>query len=286
MSFKTWTTTQIYNLRNLGIHDWIMVLATVVIAIATGRYTHYASKQLDAINGQLDIMAVTTLQNAKMVTQAVVQADAARRSANAAIRAAQATRDSVVESQKSRISSETQSKAALDSSIQAFRNDQRAWVNIVDFKITNEPDMGKPTDFEFSTYNSGKTPATEIMAKVISGFTERQPPSPDWKDAVFATVHKFMLFPNTGSKDVPSTIPAANITPDIASAYTSLRTRLYAIVRIEYDDAFGCRHWTQVCDMHKMGSALNSFEQCAEYNTIDPLTEDCQSKGGMHRRHP
>jgi hypothetical protein len=54
--FGRWFEKVHNRLKRVGFHDWVMLAATVVIAISTTLYTVYARGQLDAMQGQLKEM--------------------------------------------------------------------------------------------------------------------------------------------------------------------------------------------------------------------------------------
>ncbi len=137
-------------------------LATVVIAVSTIFYTIYARKQWQEIKaGSADTHA--------LAEAAKTQAEKMKSMSDAAEKIRQAAEDMVAQdrriadnAQKALDASNKQSKASLDASVAASRNDQRAWVGASDPTISGlELDAFPKAQITWT--NSGKTFAKHVL---------------------------------------------------------------------------------------------------------------------------
>lgn len=135
--------------------------------------------------------------------------------------------------------SAAQSKAALDASIEASRNDQRPWITITAGDATGIIDSG-PKRITFRVSNAGKSPArhTRAIRKLFTGATNMKIPKE--------------LFPreaDTPAPEVPTTIPPGGqaifymdfsaTSPEEIKSVSAGTRGLYLIGEIKYDDAYG-----------------------------------------------
>src|ERR1017187_7565784 len=126
---ESWIELHLRKLREVGFHDWLMLLATVAIAASTITYTHYASGQLGAMRGQLAEMKSSSSDTHDLAVSAQGQAQAAKtlaQSANAqAIAATQTATDTHELALAAKNSAETGARQLSD-----FENSERAILQV------------------------------------------------------------------------------------------------------------------------------------------------------------
>ena len=123
---------------------------------------------------QVHLMRVTSADSAAQVerlTKATNDAiEASTKSSSEALNKALADNRTAVDKaiSQAKASSDTsamQAKQVLDSTVEAMRNDQRAWLSIIGIHIPKEPEAGASLVVNFSVVNSGKTPALKVLIK-------------------------------------------------------------------------------------------------------------------------
>ncbi|OFW42399.1 MAG: hypothetical protein A3J28_14660 [Acidobacteria bacterium RIFCSPLOWO2_12_FULL_60_22] len=239
---------------------WIQAGCGIAIVIITGFYTHYASQQVekmkdavkisgDAVQIAKDTFKTGNESAANTLTEMKAQSKAMQDAASAAQSQAEA------------------SKRALDASIEASRNDQRAWVGIRNVIKPTPAQLADEGTFEFgvNVYNVGKSPAFGLKMQLGSG-------------DVLSGV-KFEPFYNLITHTEPES--AAIIPPDgyvvMSIALPMDRQRIerlknrirvfYLFGRMEYQDTAKRVHHTTFCLW--LRPDLASFAVCETYNTAD-----------------
>jgi hypothetical protein len=167
--------------------------------------------------------------------------------------------------------SESQSKKSLQSSIDFFRTDQRAWVSpssvVVD---APKPDI-TGTVFTVSYKNTGKTPAINVVAR-LGGFPNLyQIPEYDERPSS-ETTPADVLAPMAFDHIKTSHAPVSEI--EIKRIRDGL-TNLYLFGTVWYDGVFGAHHWSQYC--YSVTKTLE-FEPCPSHNA-------CDGCGPMQKSH-
>jgi hypothetical protein len=162
----------------------------------------------------------------------------------------------------------TQSQRALDASIEASRNDQRAWLAIVDMHIVKEPVVGEKFRVTYAVANTGKTPATDSTTKNQLFFEYTEPLRPDWM--AIPGAGQAVLFPSTTSRNIPFELDAPRITQGVVEAYTKTLTKVFLRTRADYRDVFGKAHWSEVCFTHLFGDPADQWLACPIAGYIDP----------------
>lgn len=207
----------------------------------------------------------------------MLSADAAQRSAKAAKSAAETASSSLKQSEidsaaqdvrnrEAIAASSAQSKAALDASIAASRNDQRAWLAIVNVHLTTEPSAGTELNVIYEITNTGKTPAINVVGKSGVYLQPTEPASPDWS-TITDGINRAVVFPNSTSANMRA--PLRGITQPSINEYTAHRSNLYVRIRFDYTDVFRKPHWLEVCMMHIFGEPLDRFQFCVAGGDID-----------------
>jgi hypothetical protein len=236
---------------------WLEFAALIVLVW----YTWYAGKQSGTMNNTL----------AEIRKQTCI----AKQGADAATTAAKAAQDGISESRNNRVASETQSKAALDASIESSRTDQRPWVSIVRWKLSEDPSSGKDFAIIIGPINTGKTPALSLtMISQLSIWPEE--PSPTDLEAVVVKAGKTpnsigMLPPSVGAiiLDFHYATDPWRLDASQVEAYRARTQRIYLETLVKYTDAFGWRHRTRVCAYHSYGMPLDELSLCRQGNSMD-----------------
>ncbi len=145
--------------------------------------------------------------------------------------------------------SNRQSKAALDTSIENARLDQRAWVTVEGFKATT---FGVGQQFLVPRVfkNNGRTPAVHV--RVRTALLPVKPNTPEDWSVVYKAPPKTteVLGPQeeldstmTGTKDSPQGLSDTGF-QDIKEG----RTIVFDYGVLVYCDVFGHQHWTKFCN--------------------------------------
>ena len=168
-----------------------------------------------------------------------------------------------------------QSKESLDASVAASRNDLRAWLAMSDIHLAKEPAVGEDLVIVLDIFNSGRTPAINASLRYHSPINFTEPPANyDWTSIVPRPTN--MIFPGGRLRDERLVIEGTKMTQAVVDTYRAGRTTISVQIRIEYDDVFGCRHWTQTCDTHAFGDS--QFSQCENGGGIGVDIGPCQKK--------
>ena len=153
------------------------------------------------------------------------------------------------------------SKAALDASIKASHNDQRAWLGAWKFSMLSDAEVGKEFLSQYEVENSGKTAALNVVANSATFFDTGDNRSIDW--SLIKKTHRGILWPSMSIGPVIAGKGSGQFTtPGVVGGYREHITKAYVIIRITYDDVFGCSHWTEVCTVHSYGESAIPFELC------------------------
>jgi hypothetical protein len=228
------------DLKDPGVSNRTIALATVIIAIATGftwREVHSGSAQTDKL-----VTAATTIQ-------------AALGTANK-------------NNQTALAQTLTQSKTALDASIANSQLDQRAWLGFGEMQAPFE--VGKQFLVHFSFMNNGKTPALNVSAKHEVRFIKvGESLQFTYKD-VSGEPSRTIILPNAGMKADFIANGGQITSPPMVEAIRANQMRIFLYGKATYDDVFGGHHWVTFCD----GFDSRGWGACPEYNE----TGDTQSK--------
>lgn len=150
--------------------------------------------------------------------------------------------------QKAMDASNRQNKAALDATIATSQLDERAWVGIGNFRIT-QFEKGKSLKVDIEIFNSGKTPA--LQTEQVSGFgyelgfPVRIPPSA-WFNGSTKPFIPFEAIPPQGRYSIHSEIPEETI----SQLYDPVKSRdrtIYVFGEIRYKNISGASGDTEYC---------------------------------------
>jgi hypothetical protein len=210
------------------------------------------------------------------------QGTLSQKAANAARDAVEVARGTLQETQRSnsrqarlteasRLSSEVQSHAALQSSIDNFRLDQRAWLGVSDYTYS----LGESGTIGSTgiVLNTGKSPASNIHCR-ITGMTKEKDYVLRDSDLVYPpelpTVTQGTLFPN---QHFPLTAGGPPMDPSSQKAWSdnvaSGELMQYFFGEVRYKDSFGVWHWTYFCT--KYVPSTKSGTPCPIYNDTDQI---------------
>jgi hypothetical protein len=142
---------------------------------------------------------------------------------------------------------------------EAFRQEQRAWVGVVDGE-TIDFAATRPWFVKLTFLNSGRTPARNVRVSRLYRTTTAPilgPPVADIKDLEFRPAHsiapqsKFVQFIGGSMSDTRAEPGySSHATQELIDRYDAIKSRrlfLYYYGIVKYDDIFG-RHWeTQYC---------------------------------------
>jgi len=246
--------------------------------------------QWSAMNGQLKEMQGGSRDTHTLAQAADIQAKKMTDVSAAADKIRQAAENMVTQDQriadnaeKSLNASNAQSKRALDESIAASQRaldasiltsqlDERPWVVISSFRLSQEPELNKGVTATIGVINTGKTPAIDVIPLTAMSSWPPEPPAQDFPKPSGPT-NRGVLPPAS-----PAAVGNFNITPDPPlvldteaelSAYNNGPNNLYIQGKFWYTDIFHRQHWTTFCIFHPHGRPLESFNYCVVGNDVD-----------------
>jgi len=250
---------------------WTIVLGSIGILVAAGTG--------GAIFWQAKISARTLVEIKKggtdthdLAVAAKTQSDKMSNMADAADKIRQAAENMVVQdqkiadnSQKALDASNIQSKAVLDASIAASRNDQRAWVAQIGMGC-DAPEVGKVMKGFVTWNNSGKTFAKQVKPLVHFAFV----PTPVPDDTTLMKYAGFAILP-VGSIGVLAPngqykTPLETKAPIDETDKERISGTWYTYIwgEMTYEDIFGRAHNTIFCSSRQ--GIAGEFIQCPFHN--------------------
>lgn len=237
----------------------VIAVFTVVLALVSG-FT-----LIEVILGGSDTheLAVQAKRQADKMKDVSDAADKIRQSADNLVTQEQRMADNT---QNSLNASNSQSKTALDTTIQNARLDQRAWVTATAFRLSEEPTLNKGVTVTVSITNTGKTPAIEMVNESTLYFWNGEPP--DVIPPALTPLSKAILAPNILGYSF-TTEPLTLQSAAQMDAYTKKTSNIYVRALINYEDTFKRPHWTKVCAYHVFGAALDTWLVCEHGNEMD-----------------
>jgi hypothetical protein len=226
-------------------------------------------------------LAVAAGKQAEKMNSMSDAADKIRQAAEGMVTQEQRIADNA---QKSLDASNRQSKAALDSSIAAFRLEQRAWVGVSAASLVQfEPD--KPIRIDVAFLNTGKTPALRAYASngyALSRAYLKEPPSTSIAqiEKILPTkpVHSLPpngtfiaplgLQPSAGPSAAPEEWASYNI---LRESYPAIKDRvqmLYVFGEYRYRDINNRPHTTKFC-LFISDPDAKQLQFCEGFNEMD-----------------
>lgn len=257
--------------------DKVMTVATVVIAGWAGLQwweMHGTGSQTDALieaariqaraSGRSSISARQIVSDNKQALSDNKQAFANTLKENRAEMA-----EAMRQNREAINASLTQGQRALDASIAASRLDQRPWVILSRFELSEDPQPDRDFTATFWVVNSGKTPALNVAPASRLSLWTGQPPPVDFGTRT-GLPNQGIITPG-GVGDLHFMSDPWRLTRIQVDAYRAGTTRIYAQVLIDYTDAFvnSTPHWTRICVWHANGRPLTEFGFCDQGNEMD-----------------
>jgi hypothetical protein len=133
-----------------------------------------------------------------------------------------------------------------------FRDDQRAWVRLVD--IQGIPELGTILSVDLVAENTGRTFAKNLtMRAVVELITEKEK-EPDFNLEEIEAARKessvSLLAPNADYEteiQLRKQTPPHEITQSDLDGIRDGSLTVFLHGKMTYDDIFGCAHWTSFC---------------------------------------
>jgi hypothetical protein len=248
--------------KDIGIHDWITLVAAVCVAIATIFYTRYASGQLDTMRQTLEEMKRSGQQTTDQANRVIANMNWLASSMDGSLKEAQ---------------------RALDASIADSKNVLRPYVYVSKLNLLKPVVEGKAIQAEAELLNSGRTPAIQVLTcvdlvalKSAESLGDKYPcPSPENLKNGPRPGTSFGSTAVIGPNNPPigSRSPETTITPDqpglLLILIQSRLIRVYFYGDIRYADLLNptAIHHTHFCGVLNM--AAGRFDMCDHHNNAD-----------------
>jgi hypothetical protein len=162
----------------------------------------------------------------------------------------------------------TKAASAVEASVKqargTFRDDQRAWVHLVD--IQGIPEVGIIFSVDLVAENTGRTFAKNLtMRAVVELITEKEKEpnfSLEGRGAARKESSVSLLAPNFDYEmaiELRKEAPPHEITQSDLDAIRDGNLTIFVHGKITYDDIFGCAHWTSFCTRLKPDLTYASY---------------------------
>jgi Ca2+/Na+ antiporter len=237
------------------------ILILLVYTIYTIRM-YYANKEAADAARSASETAIRTLSSSddsfkKTLSQMEAQTTAQKKSANASMEQAEASKR-VVET----------ARQSLQATIDNFHLDQRPWIIPFQFRLDGEPENLRDIKVTVWAENTGKTPALEIIPATKTELLTLEPDPPDFSN-VAPVVSRGILAPSVRNFNFDTV--ANHFKPKLTdvAAYQDSRKRIYVSGIVYYRDPSTIRHWTRFCVWHKFGMPPDDFSFCEHGNEVD-----------------
>jgi len=250
--------------------DWVVAFAAVVGVFVALMQIHILALQTDIIGQQRkemerqrDEMAGQRkeMANAGKQTDRIIAED--RRLADANEKVARGMTDSVSQAKLATNKSLDQSRKSLEATIEMSRNDQRAWLGLVN--PHGEILADSPLRVTVVLRNFGRTPALNVRPK---GRLHWQPAGEPFKPCDLTTDRAANCGILQPTEEV--TLPFLEhkpLTKDDAASILSRQFSLYLYGEVRYDDIFEGHHC--VTFAYEAAPDLNAWQDIATYSTAD-----------------
>jgi hypothetical protein len=146
--------------REFRVFETLSLLSNAILILVGIGAVYVYNGQLGVMRDTLRVMKSSSDTNTEQVWRAISNLNWLARTMDGNLK----------EAQRSETESRKQARAALNASIEASRNDQRAWVGLKDPQVTLIPDKESIIKIQFS--NTGKTPAISVHMVVEIKRTE------------------------------------------------------------------------------------------------------------------
>lgn len=231
-------------------------LCSVVVSIFQWREINRGSADTSSL-------ATAAKKQAQKMSNVSDAADKIRQAADSMVTQDQRIADNAEKSLKA---NGTQSRTALETTVQNSRLDERAWVVASGFKLSEEPSLNKPFTTTVSVSNTGKTPALEVVPESSLYLWSGEPPGDIPPN--LSPVSKAIVAPGMGGLNFTTAEFTLTSQAQI-DVYHGKTSNVYLKAIINYRDAFKGSHWTKVCAYHISGDPLESWKFCAHGNEMD-----------------
>ena len=173
--------------------------------------------------------------------------------------ATSAAQEAVVEARLNR----SQADKAFNATVAQFRQDQRAWLGIANYK--GKPTVNQPFDIEVEIRNTGKTPAWSVYVWSAAKPVPRGQ-FPDFKYKTMP-IAQGVIEPNGSSYLRYQTTKGQVLGKPAFDLLSSGKAWEWVYGQITYCDVFGYVHSRTFCSYSDDDSGY--FHQCGEYNEVD-----------------
>lgn len=172
------------------------------------------------------------------------------------------------------VSKETlsQSRTALNATIQSSYRDQRAWVGVD--SITGNVELGKPLIVTVQYRNTGKSPALKLITIAsVEPVDKGKEPSFTYEPNLAGVLSSTVLQPNAIYRNILNAGGATNIAVTQVG-YDRIRSGdlvVFVYGKLTYEDIFSRSHRTTFCVyLDPIGKTWNTYKG---YNEVDPEPE-------------
>lgn len=270
---RTWVVLHWEKLKHVGLHEWVMIAATVAMAASTITYTVYSRKQLGVMQGTLEEMKTSgqtaSSQTSDIIHEAQIMSDEMIVSNR---QNAEAVKETLARSKEAMETSERQSQAVRAAGGEALRLDQRAWISL-GFIGANPQTLhvGDRPFINVSLKNTGKTPARHLSTFVLMERVDRGD-MPNFAYDRDRVVQYGVLSPNadafTTLNLTPNPVTREN-SPLPIQLLNSLIARdavVFVHGEVSYDDIFASLHWLTFCYAMVNLPGPVTFSSCPWHN--------------------
>lgn len=223
----------------------MIAVATIVIAVATIKYTSYARRQWEEMHSQVQALVAGVKQNETLITLAKDQLEVIRQTADAARGSAE--------------TAEEQTRITR----RMMEIGERPWIGMESIKMTSAFVANELLTSTIVIRNTGSSPGINVVGKsgVAWGPGEFPGDPPYREDDSLGSVGT--LFPgNTFSHTNETT---RGLSAQEIEAIKGDRMFFYVFGFVEYDDVFGKRHRTRYCGRYRP-TKDPPFDICSRYN--------------------
>jgi len=223
-------------IKHVGLHEWLMLAATLVMAVSTVAYTHYSAKQWDTMNN-------TLLEIKKQTPKLIESTEAAKRASETAALTMRLDERAWIVVEYAPIAMDVGSRVAVPLIFKnAGKTEARNLTGVISVSVT--PANATPDFTYVRGYYSWNT-----------GYLAQNTKAPTtWNALDRGTRQDFLL------------------TDSANSALRSGKEVMTIHGRIDYDDIFRIHHWIKFCDQGgapENGMQLRGNKACSDYNRTD-----------------
>jgi hypothetical protein len=241
--------------RSSNAHTQANIICTILIMVATIAYAVIAARQLGAMKSQIGEMRRNSEDASRQFQVQLKHFDAGLgRSDQLAKHAA----EQAGASQQLAITAQGSLKVTTNN----FREDQRAWLAVVDVQ-GSKPEAGQPFTNKVEVRDTGRTPAKNVA---VDGIFIAYPKQMPLDFNLGLTEHKLGVLSPGGDRSILSRLGASDkLTQAEIDQFKVMDIYAYGIIR--YDDIFGGHHWITYCS--QLSDDRSAYTFCAQHNDTD-----------------